>query len=52
MLKAIKKMISLVLILTLVSLPSVLSGCAEDEIHTRQEIEVKEKVVSQETVVE
>ena len=52
MLKTFKKMISLVMILTVVSLPLVLTGCTEDEIHTRQEIEVKEQVVEQKTVVE
>jgi len=52
MLKTLRKMISLVLILAVVSLPAILAGCAEDEIHTKQEIEVKDKVVAQETVVE
>lgn len=53
MLMRLKKAVSTVLVLAVagVFFPAT-AGCEKDEFHTTRQIEVKDKVVSQETVVE
>jgi len=52
MIDAFKRTISVALVVIFLALPLAVIGCAEDEMHTRQEITIENKVVSEHTVVE
>ncbi len=51
-LRALQKTTSVVLSVAILSVPLLLAGCEKEEIITERKVEVKDKVISEETVVD
>ena len=48
----LKKLISTLITLAIALTPVLLAGCEKDEIRTHKEVEVKEQIIQQGTVVQ